>query len=207
MGVTLQVTSGPVLERAGDLAAILTNLQPHGVLFVDEIHRLAPDRGGDPLPGPGGLHPRPGGRAGAGRAHHAAPVAAASRWSARPPAPGCCPRRCATASASCTGSTSTSRDALTAHRAKRPPVCWPSGLEDDAASEIARRSRGTPRIANRLLRRVRDFAHAREEAVVSLDTARFGLERLEVDAFGLDELDRRLLVDRDRAVRAADRWG
>jgi len=64
----------------------------------------------------------------------------------------------------------------------------------DGAGEIARRSRGTPRIANRLLRRVRDFAHARGEPTITLDTARYGLERLEVDAFGLDELDRRMLT-------------
>jgi Holliday junction DNA helicase RuvB len=67
-------------------------------------------------------------------------------------------------------------------------------VEDGAATEIAQRARGTPRVANRLLRRVRDFAHAREEAGISLATAHYGLERLEVDNFGLDDLDRRLLV-------------
>jgi len=68
------------------------------------------------------------------------------------------------------------------------------GLHASAAGEIAQRARGTPRVANRLLRRVRDFAHAREEKAISLETARYGLERLEVDSFGLDDLDRRLLV-------------
>jgi Holliday junction DNA helicase RuvB len=67
-------------------------------------------------------------------------------------------------------------------------------LDAAAGEEIARRARGTPRVANRLLRRVRDFAHARGEEAISLETARYGLERLEVDGFGLDDLDRRLLV-------------
>jgi Holliday junction DNA helicase RuvB len=67
-------------------------------------------------------------------------------------------------------------------------------IMDDAALEVARRSRGTPRIANRLLRRVRDFAHHRGDSEITLEAARFGLEQMEVDAFGLEHLDRRLLM-------------
>jgi Holliday junction DNA helicase RuvB len=106
MGVAIQITSGPVLERAGDLAAILTSLQPGSVLFVDEIHRLGPavaeilypalEEGSlDLVVGTGPAPARCGWRC------------RASPWSGRPPGPGCCRRRCATASASCTASTST----------------------------------------------------------------------------------------------------
>lgn len=192
MGVSLQVTSGPVLERAGDLAAILTNLEPHGVLFVDEIHRLAPtvteilypameEFTLDLVVGQG-------------------PAARTMRLPLPP----------------FTLVGATTRAGLLApplrdrfgivHRldfygaeALTAIVRRSAGLlgilvEDGAATEIARRARGTPRVANRLLRRVRDFAHAREEARISLATAHYGLERLEVDNFGLDDLDRRLLV-------------
>jgi holliday junction DNA helicase RuvB len=192
MGVALQISSGPVLERAGDLAAILTNLPPHGVLFVDEIHRLAPtvaeilypaleDFMLDLVVGQG-------------------PAARTMRLPLPP--------------FTLVGATTRAgllpaplRDRFgIVHRldfyaadALATIVTRSSGLLDiaiapEAAVEIARRSRGTPRITNRLLRRVRDFAHARGDDAVSLDTARFGLERLEVDAFGLDELDRRLLT-------------
>ena len=192
MGVSLQVTSGPVLERAGDLAAILTNLEPHGVLFVDEIHRLAPTVAEilyqameeftlDLVVGQG-------------------PAARAMRLPLPP----------------FTLVGATTRAGLLApplrdrfgivHRldfygaeALTAIVRRSAGLlgilvEDGAATEIAQRARGTPRVANRLLRRVRDFANAREEARISLATAHYGLERLEVDNYGLDDLDRRLLV-------------
>ncbi len=76
---------------------------------------------------------------------------------------------------------------------RRSATLLAADVDDDAAAEVARRSRGTPRIANRLLRRMRDFAHARGVERVTLEIARFGLERLEVDVYGLDELDRRLL--------------
>jgi Holliday junction DNA helicase RuvB len=192
MGVSLQVTSGPVLERAGDLAAILTNLEPHGVLFVDEIHRLAPTVAEilypameeftlDLVVGQG-------------------PAARAMRLPLPP-----FTLVGATTRAGLLAPPLRDRfgivhrldfygaDALTAI-VRRSAGLLDIRVEDGAASEIARRARGTPRVANRLLRRVRDFAHAREEAAISVDTARYGLERLEVDSFGLDELDRRLLV-------------
>ena len=192
MGAPLLVTSGPVLERAGDLAAILTNLEPHGVLFVDEIHRLAPtvaeilypameDFTLDLVVGQG-----PGAR------------------TMRLPLP---PFTLvgATTRAGLLSAPLRDRfgivhrlefyraDALTAI-VRRSAGLLGAALEDAAGEEIARRARGTPRVANRLLRRVRDFAHSRAEEAISLATARYGLERLEVDEFGLDELDRRLLA-------------
>jgi Holliday junction DNA helicase RuvB len=192
MGVSLQVTSGPVLERAGDLAAILTNLEPHGVLFVDEIHRLAPTVAEILYPameefsldlvvgqGPAARTMRlplpPFTLVGATTRAGLLPAPLRDRF-------GIVHRLDFYGS-----------DALTAI-VRRSAGLLGVELADAAAVEIARRSRGTPRVANRLLRRVRDFAHAREETSISLDTARYGLERLEVDGFGLDELDRRLLV-------------
>jgi Holliday junction DNA helicase RuvB len=192
MGVSLQVTSGPVLERAGDLAAILTNLEPHGVLFVDEIHRLAPTVAEilypameeftlDLVVGQG-------------------PAARIMRLPLPP-----FTLVGATTRAGLLAPPLRDRfgivhrlnfydaDALTAI-VRRSAGLLGIHVEDEAATEIAQRARGTPRVANRLLRRVRDFAHAREETAVSLATARYGLERLEVDSYGLDELDRRLLV-------------
>jgi Holliday junction DNA helicase RuvB len=192
MGVGLQVTSGPVLERAGDLAAILTNLEPHAVLFVDEIHRIAPavaeilypgmeDFTLDLVVGQG-------------------PAARTMRLPLPP--------------FTLVGATTRAgllpaplRDRFgIVHRldfyggdalgaiVRRSAGLLGMELAGEAGAEIARRARGTPRVANRLLRRVRDFAHARQEDAITLEAARWGLERLEVDGFGLDELDRRLLV-------------
>lgn len=191
MGAALQVTSGPVLERAGDLAAILTNLEPGGVLFVDEIHRLAPtvaeilypaleDYTLDLVVGSG-----PAARTMRLPLPRFTLVGATTRAGLLPPPLrdrfGIVHRLDFYSAAALTTIVCRSADLLAL------------GVEPEAAEEVARRARGTPRIANRLLRRVRDFAHARGEAIVTLDAARFGLERLEVDAFGLDELDRRVL--------------
>jgi len=192
MGVAIQITSGPVLERAGDLAAILTNLEPHGVLFVDEIHRLAPtvaeilypameDFTLDLVVGQG-----PAARAMRLPLPPFTLVGATTRAGLLPP-----PLR--------------DRFGIV-HRldfygvepltaiVRRSAGLLGIAIDDGAGAEIAARARGTPRVANRLLRRVRDFAHAREAETIDLATARYGLERLEVDGFGLDELDRRLLV-------------
>ncbi len=192
MGVSIQVTSGPVLERAGDLAAILTNIEERGVLFVDEIHRLAPtvaeilypaleDFVLDLVVGTG-----PAARTMRLALPRFTLVGATTRAGLLPP-----PLR--------------DRFGIV-HRldfydpaalqriVERSAAILGLALGEGASAEIARRSRGTPRIANRLLRRVRDFAHARGEDTVDLDTAVFGLERLEVDRYGLDELDRRLLL-------------
>jgi Holliday junction DNA helicase RuvB len=192
MGVAIQITSGPVLERAGDLAAILTNLQPGSVLFVDEIHRLGPAVAEILYPAleDGSLDLVVGTGPGARTMRLALPrftlVGATTRAGLLPPPLrdrfGIVHRLDFYDASALTRIVVRSADLL---------AC---GLDADAAEEIARRSRGTPRIANRLLRRMRDFAHSRDEERVSLETARFGLERLEVDAYGLDDLDRRLLV-------------
>lgn len=192
LGVPIQVTSGPVLERPGDLAAILTNLHPGSVLFVDEIHRIPPqvaevlypaleDFCLDLVVGSG-----PGARTMRLQLPRFTLVGATTRPGLLPP-----PLR--------------DRFGIV-HRldfydpqALARIVARSAGIlgiavDREAAEEIARRSRGTPRIANRLLRRVRDFAQAQGSDRITLEAARFGLERLEVDAFGLDELDRRLLA-------------
>ena len=192
MGAPIQVTSGPVLERAGDLAAILTNIEPGGVLFVDEIHRMAPavaeilypaleDFALDLVVGQG-----PAARTMRLTLPPFTLVGATTRAGLLPP-----PLRDRFGIVHRLGFYA--HDALTTI-VRRSASMLGIGLADDAGEEIARRSRGTPRIANRLLRRVRDFAHAAGDDGVSLEIARYGLERLEVDAFGLDELDRRLLA-------------
>lgn len=188
----LHTTSGPVLERAGDLAAMLTNLDAGDVLFIDEIHRLAPaveeilypameDFELDIVIGQG-------------------PAARSVRLTL--------PRFTLVAATTRTGLlTAPLRDRFgIVHRldfypaAELETIVHRSArilaipIDDDAAAELSRRARGTPRIANRLLRRVRDFAHHLRVDRVSLDAARWGLEQMEVDAWGLDTLDRRILV-------------
>jgi len=191
MEAEIHVSSGPVLERAGDLAAILTNLQPGDVLFIDEIHRLSPiveeilypameDFELDLVIGEG-------------------PAARSVRLSL--------PRFTLVAATTRTGLlTAPLRDRFGivnrlefySQEKLHQIVLRSAGIlniriEDDAAKEIAGRSRGTPRISNRLLRRVRDFAHHLGHGSVTMDATRYGLEQMEVDAFGLDLLDRRVL--------------
>jgi Holliday junction DNA helicase RuvB len=187
----LHQTSGPVLEKAGDLAALLTNLEQGDVLFIDEIHRLSPaieeilypaleDYELDILIGEG-------------------PAARSIKLSLPP--------------FTLIGAT-TRAGLLTSPLRDRFGIvqrlefydsqqlqqiiyrsCGILGLEgdDDGVAEIARRSRGTPRIANRLLRRVRDFAEVKGDGVLSKNIACSALDMLEVDEHGFDEMDRRLL--------------
>ena len=191
LGVQLRVTSGPALERAGDLAAILTDLEPGSVLFVDEVHRLPrlveevlypamEDYRLDIVIGKG-----PGAR------------------TLRLPLP----RFTLIGATTRIGRLSAPlRDRFGA--TYRLDLFTPESLElvvrrsagllavevaPEAAREIARRSRGTPRIANRWLKRVRDFAQVRHDGRVTLPVAREALAQLEVDDAGLDEGDRRLL--------------
>ncbi len=191
MEAQVHFTSGPVLERAGDLAAMLTNLEAGDVLFIDEIHRLPPaveeilypameDFELDLMIGQG-------------------PAARSVRLTL--------PRFTLVGATTRTGLlTAPLRDRFgIVHRLEFYPaddlariVMRSAGILDiaveaDAAAEIAQRARGTPRIANRLLRRVRDFAHHRGAETVDLESARWGLEQMEVDGFGLDHLDRKLL--------------
>lgn len=192
MRANLHTTSGPVLERAGDLAALLTNVEAGDVMFIDEIHRLGPaveeilypameDFELDLIIGQG-------------------PAARSVRLSL--------PRFTLIAATTRMGLlTPPLRDRFgIVHRlsfyqpvdlttiVKRSARILGIALDEDAAEEIARRSRGTPRIANRLLRRVRDFAHHLQATSVNLEATQWGLAQMEVDAYGLDHLDRRLLA-------------
>ncbi|SOU06362.1 Holliday junction DNA helicase RuvB [Xanthomonas arboricola pv. fragariae] len=191
LGVNLRSTSGPVIEKAGDLAALLTNLQPHDVLFIDEIHRLSPvveevlypameDFQIDIMIGDG-------------------PAARSIKIDLPP--------------FTLIGAT-TRAGLLTAPLRDRFGIVQrlefysPQELTrivirsaailgidctPDGAAEIARRARGTPRIANRLLRRVRDFAQVKAAGHIDLPVAQAAMQMLKVDPEGFDELDRRML--------------
>jgi Holliday junction DNA helicase RuvB len=192
MGVNLRQTSGPVLERPGDLAAILTNLEPRDVLFIDEIHRLNPvveeilypaleDYQLDIMIGEG-------------------PAARSVKLDLPP-----FTLVGATTRAGMLTNPLRDRFGIVARLEFYSPeeltriVTRSSGLlamaiEAEGAIEIARRSRGTPRIANRLLRRVRDFAEVKYEGRVTAEIADLALRMLDVDVIGLDLLDRKLLL-------------
>jgi len=192
MGVGLRQTSGPVLERPGDLAAILTNLEPRDVLFIDEIHRLSPvveeilypaleDYQIDIMIGEG-------------------PAARSVKLDLPP-----FTLIGATTRAGMLTNPLRDRFGIVARLEFYTPdeltriVTRSSGLlamtvEAAGAIEIARRARGTPRIANRLLRRVRDFAEVKHDGRVTAEIADLALRMLDVDAIGLDLLDRKLLL-------------
>jgi Holliday junction DNA helicase RuvB len=191
LGVAVRSTAGPVIERPGDLAAMLTNLQEREVLFIDEVHRMSPaieeilypameDYELDIVIGQG-----PSARSVKVPVQRFTLVGATTR----------------------TGlltSPLRSRFGIV-HRldfyteenigeiVRRSARILGVTVDPDAAAEIARRSRGTPRVANRLLRRVRDYAQVRADGKVSLDVAHRALQLLEVDEHGFDEIDRRLL--------------
>ena len=191
LGVNLRQTSGPVLERAGDLAAILTNLEAHDVLFIDEIHRLSPvveeilypaleDFRLDIMIGEG-------------------PAARSVKIDLPP-------FTLIGATTRAGMLTNPLRDRFgiiarlefynhddLAHIVARSARLLNMQLNSDAAMEIACRSRGTPRIANRLLRRVRDVAEVKFAGEVSVQAADMALKMLDVDSVGLDTMDRKLL--------------
>jgi Holliday junction DNA helicase RuvB len=191
LGVPVRSTSGPVLERPGDLAGILTSLQAHDVLFIDEVHRMSPvieeilypameDFELDIVIGTG-----PGARSVKVPVQPFTLIGATTR-------------------AGLLTSPLRARFGI-AHRLDfyeeadlveiviRSARILSVGLDADAAVEIARRSRGTPRVVNRLLRRVRDFAQVKAEGHITAAVCHDALELLEVDQHGLDEADRRLL--------------
>ena len=192
MGVNLRTTSGPVLEKAGDLAAMLTNLEPHDVLFIDEIHRLSPvveevlypameDYQLDIMIGEG-----PAARSIKIELPPFTLVGATTRAGSLTP-----PLRdrfgivqrlefCQT------------KDLQ--HIVSRSAACLVLNITQGGAQEIARRARGTPRIANRLLRRVRDFAEVRTAGHITDDVAVSALNMLNVDTEGFDFMDRKLLL-------------
>jgi Holliday junction DNA helicase RuvB len=192
MGVSLKQTSGPVLEKAGDLAALLTNLQPHDVLFIDEIHRLSPmveeilypameDYQLDIMIGEG-------------------PAARSIKLDL--------PAFTLVGATTRAGLlTSPLRDrfgivqrlefynvADLTHIVQRSASILGVSLDLAGAVEIAKRSRGTPRITNRLLRRVRDFAQVKASGKITSQVAQDALNLLDVDVCGFDMMDRKLLL-------------
>jgi Holliday junction DNA helicase RuvB len=191
MGVNLRQTSGPVLERAGDLAAILTNLEPHDVLFIDEIHRLSPvveeilypaleDFQIDIMIGEG-----PSARSVKLDLPPFTLVGATTRAGMLTN-----PLRDRFGIVSRLEFYTPDELALIVSRSAGLLNC---AIADEGATEIARRSRGTPRIANRLLRRVRDFAEVKSDGKVTQTVADSALAMLDVDHLGLDLMDRKLL--------------
>ena len=191
MGVNIRVTSGPAIEKAGDLAALLTNLQPNDVLFIDEIHRLSrqveevlypamEDYVLDIVMGNG-------------------PAARSIRIDL--------PKFTLIGATTRSGQLSAplrdrfgvvQRLELYSHAelcdiVQRSAMILGIPCERGGAMELARRSRGTPRIANRLLKRVRDFAEVLGDGRITQKTADMALQRLEIDELGLDSLDRRFL--------------
>ncbi len=190
MNAPIRITSGPAIQHAGDLAAILSSLQEGEVLFLDEIHRMS-------RPAEEMLYMAMETSASTSSSARA-PAPPPSRWSCRrspwsgpPPGRDCCRPRSATASASPGTWSSTPPRAGTRHPPLRPPPR--RRIDADGAAEIAGRSRGTPRIANRLLRRVRDYAQVKAEGMIDREIAAAALKVYEVDARGLDRLDRAVL--------------
>ena len=191
MGVNIRTTSGPVLEKAGDLAAMLTNLEPYDVLFIDEIHRLSPaieevlypameDYQLDIMIGEG-------------------PAARSIKLDLPP-------FTLVGATTRAGSLTSPLRDRFGIVQrlefysvedltsiVQRSADCLNLDLSANGAHEIARRSRGTPRIANRLLRRVRDYADVRNNSIISSEIAKQALSMLDVDSEGFDFMDIKLL--------------
>jgi holliday junction DNA helicase RuvB len=191
LGVSVRATAGPVIEKSGDLAGMLTNLQKHDVLFIDEIHRLPAaieeilypameDYELDIMIGQG-----PGATSVKVKIEKFTLIGATTR-------------------AGLLTSPLRARFGIV-HRldfyndhdieeiVRRSARILGVAIEDDAAREVARRSRGTPRIANRLLHRVRDYAQVRADGRITAEVARAAMTLLEVDDHGFDEVDRKLL--------------
>ena len=167
MEVPIKTTSGPAIERPGDLASILTNLKPNEILFIDEIHRL--NRAVEEV-----LYPA--------MEDYALDLMIGKGPSARS-------LRLALPPFTIIGATTRLAMLSSPLRDRILGVA----IEPEGAHEIAMRSRGTPRVANRLLRRVRDFAQVRADGVITREVAEEALRRLEIDELGLDETDRRIL--------------
>ncbi len=193
MGAQLRSTSGPAMEKAGDVAALLTNLQEGDVLFIDEIHRLMPVIEEKLYPAmedfslisssararraldqtrPTKVHTRR--RDHARRANHGA--------------------HCADVLASISISIFIHTKISKRSASVRPRILNVE-IDESGAHEIAKRARGTPRIVNRLLRRVRDYAEVDYDGRITHEVANDALNRMEVDTYGLDEMDRKLLSD------------
>ena len=191
LGVGLKVTSGPVLDKPGDLAGLLTSLEPNDVLFIDEIHRLSPiveeylysameDYRIDIM-----IDKGPSARTIQIDLNHFTLIGATTR-------------------SGLLTSPLRARFGINCHLeyydadilagiVKRSAGLLGVEINSKAAGEIARRSRGTPRIANALLRRVRDFAQVKGDGSIDLEIAKYALEALNIDTFGLDQIDNKLL--------------
>ncbi len=191
MGVSIRTTSGPAIERPGDLAAILTNLQPDDVLFIDEVHRLAraveeilypamEDWALDLVLGKG-----PGARSVRLALPHFTLIGATTRYAMLSP-----PLRDRFGAVYRLDFYETGAIAQIVGRSAR---ILEVELDQAGTEEIARRARGTPRVANRLLRRVRDFAQVMADGAITAEVAHEALARLEIDHLGLDEVDHKVL--------------
>lgn len=191
LGVNLRVTSGPVLDKPGDLAGLLTNLEPFDVLFVDEIHRLSPiveeylysameDYKIDIM-----IDSGPNARTVQIKLNPFTLVGATTRSGLLT-----APLR---ARFGITSRLNYYDSKVLTGIVQRSSAILGVEIADEAAYEIARRSRGTPRIANALLRRVRDFAQIKGDGTINIDIATYGLKALNVDKNGLDEMDIRIL--------------
>ena len=192
MGVNIKVTAGPAIERAGDLAAILTNLKKGDVLFVDEVHRLGrtveevlypamEDFALDIIIGKG-----PGARSIRLKMPHFTIVGATTRLALMT-----APLR---ARFGAVYRLDFYDEAAMQAIVRRSSGILNIEIEEQGVVEVARRARGTPRVANRLLKRVRDYAQVRSDGVITQAVARDALSLLEVDALGLDDIDRRVLL-------------
>ena len=192
LGVGFKVTSGPVLDKPGDLAGLLTSLEPNDVLFIDEIHRLSPiveeylysameDYRIDIM-----IDKGPSARTIQIDLNHFTLIGATAR-------------------SGLLTSPLRARFGINCHLeyydadilagiVKRSARLLGVEINEKAAGEIARRSRGTPRIANALLRRVRDFAQVKGDGTIDLEIAQYALEALNIDTFGLDQIDNKLLL-------------
>ena len=192
LGVGFKVTSGPVLDKPGDLAGLLTNLEPNDVLFIDEIHRLSPvveeylysameDYRIDIM-----IDKGPGARSVQLNLSPFTLIGATTR-------------------SGLLTSPLRARFGINCHLefydhdvlnriVRRSARLLNVPITDDAAQEIALRSRGTPRIANALLRRVRDFAQVKGSGKIETDITRYALEALNIDKYGLDEIDNKILL-------------
>ena len=192
LGVSIKTTSGPVLDKPGDLAGLLTSLQPNDVLFIDEIHRLSPvveeylysameDYRIDIM-----IDKGPSARTIQIDLNRFTLIGATTR-------------------SGLLTSPLRARFGINCHLeyydadilagiVRRSAGLLGVEINDKAAGEIARRSRGTPRIANALLRRVRDFAQVKGDGRIDLDIAQYALEALNIDTFGLDQIDNKLLL-------------
>lgn len=192
LGVNLKVTSGPVLDKPGDLAGLLTNLEPFDVLFIDEIHRLSPiveeylysameDYKIDIM-----IDSGPNARTVQIKLNPFTLVGATTRSGLLT-----APLR---ARFGITSRLNYYNGKVLTAIVQRSAAILGVDIADEAAFEIARRSRGTPRIANALLRRVRDFAQIKGDGKIDINIATYGLKALNVDKDGLDEMDHRILT-------------